>query len=135
MKSQQVRSKHHDDLDEETMPDEWLDYETVEEVEDLTWLIDREIRVMYELDEHPHIVHLDEVFDDKEVACFVMELAKGGEVFHRLLQREVFEELEAADMMVQLLGAVQHIHDQGIVHRDLKVNSKLAYLQHQDPWD
>ena len=54
-----------------------------------------------------------------------MELAKGGEVFHRLLEKEVFEELEAADMMVQLLGAVQHMHQQGIVHRDLKVSYYL----------
>ena len=57
-----------------------------------------------------------------------MELAKGGEVFHRLLEKEVFEELEAADMMVQLLGAVQHMHQQGIVHRDLKVSHFLLFL-------
>ena len=56
-----------------------------------------------------------------------MELAKGGEVFHRLLEKEVFEELEAADMMVQLLGAVQHMHQQGIVHRDLKVSQFLLF--------
>ena len=35
---------------------------------------------MSELD-HPHIVHLEEVYEDQETACFVMELAKGGEVF------------------------------------------------------
>ena len=35
--------------------------ETEEVVEDLTWLIDREIRVMYELDNHPHIIRLEEV--------------------------------------------------------------------------
>ena len=57
----------------------------------------------------------------------MMELAKGGEVFHRLLEKEVFEELEAADMMVQLLGAVQHMHQQGIVHRDLKVSQFLLF--------
>ena len=37
--------------------------ETEEVVEDLTWLIDREIRVMYELDNHPHIIRLEEVIE------------------------------------------------------------------------
>ena len=43
----------------EVLPDH--EDETEEVVEDLTWLIDREIRVMYELDNHPHIIRLEEV--------------------------------------------------------------------------
>ena len=74
-----------------------------EEDEDLTWLVDREIRVMSELD-HPHIVHLEEVYEDKETACFVMELAKGGEVFDRLIQKEFFDEIAASNLVVQVLN-------------------------------
>ena len=70
---------------------------------DLTWLVDREIRVMSELD-HPHIVHLDEVYEDKDTACFVMELAKGGEVFDRLVEKEYFDELSASNLVVQVLS-------------------------------
>ena len=44
----------------EELPDH-EDEGTEEVVEDLTWLIDREIRVMYELDNHPHIIRLEEV--------------------------------------------------------------------------
>ena len=72
-------------------------------VEDLTLIVDREILVMSELD-HPHIVHLDEVYEDKETVCFVMELAKGGEVFNRLVQRVTFDEISAADHIRQLLS-------------------------------
>ena len=74
-----------------------------DEEENLTLLVDREIQVMSELD-HPHIVHLEEVYEDKEVACFVMELAKGGEIFDRLVQKVRFDEIYAADHMVQLLS-------------------------------
>ena len=74
-----------------------------EEDEDLTWLVDREIRVMSELD-HPHIVHLEEVYEDQETACFVMELAKGGEVFDRLIQKEFFDEIAASNLVVQVLN-------------------------------
>ena len=74
-----------------------------QEDEDLTWLVDREIRVMSELD-HPHIVHLEEVYEDQETACFVMELAKGGEVFDRLIQKEFFDEIAASNLVVQVLN-------------------------------
>ena len=45
----------------------------------LSYLIDREIELMSSLD-HPHIVHLNEVYREEDTVCFVMELAKGGEV-------------------------------------------------------
>ena len=76
-----------------------------EEEEDMTWLVDREIKVMRELD-HPHIVHLEEVFEDKETACFVMELAKGGEVFDRLIEKEYFDEISASNLVVQVLSGI-----------------------------
>ena len=43
---------------------------------DLAWLIEKEVRIMSVLD-HPHIVHLNEVYEEKSSVCFVMELAKG----------------------------------------------------------
>ena len=60
---------------------------------------------MRELD-HPHIVHLEEVFEDKETACFVMELAKGGEVFDRLIEKEYFDEISASNLVVQVLSGI-----------------------------
>lgn len=49
-------------------------------------LVDKEIRIMSALD-HPHIIHLEEVFEDENRVCFVMELAQGGEVFDRLVEK------------------------------------------------
>ena len=80
-----------------------------DEEQDLTYLVDREIRVMSELD-HPHIVHLEEVYEDNETACFVMELAKGGEVFDRLVQKASFDEISVADHIVQLLSGLYIIN-------------------------
>ena len=85
-----------------TSDDENEEWES-DEGEDLARIVDREIRVMSELD-HPHIVHLVEVFEDKEVACFVMELAKGGEMFDRLAEKVTFDEIYTADHIVQLLS-------------------------------
>ena len=51
-------------------------------------LVDKEIRIMSALD-HPHIIHLEEVFEDENRVCFVMELAQGGEVFDRLVEKVI----------------------------------------------
>lgn len=45
------------------------------EYEDLRWLIDREIQVMSALD-HPHVIHLEEVYEDDDRVYFILELAK-----------------------------------------------------------
>jgi serine/threonine protein kinase len=51
------------------------------EYEDLRWLIDREIQIMSALD-HPHIIHLEEVYEDEERVYFILELAKVRQVKH-----------------------------------------------------
>lgn len=46
-----------------------------------------------------------------------MELAKGGEVFDRLVEMGNFDEEVTASVVVQLLCAIDYIHKQGIIHR------------------
>ena len=60
----------------------------------ISYLIDKEIAIMSVLD-HAHIVHLNEVFDEDDTVCFVIELAKGGEVFDRLIEQGNFGENQA----------------------------------------
>ena len=53
---------------------------------EILFLVDKEIRIMSALD-HPHVIHLEEVFEGEKNVCFVMELAQGGEVFDRLVEK------------------------------------------------
>ena len=84
--------------------------------EDKMFLVDKEIEIMSQLD-HPHIVRLYEVYENEaEVytisekvpkiptlqVCLVMELAKGGELFDRLLEAGSLGEREAGRVMGQV---------------------------------
>lgn len=45
----------------------------------------------------------------------------GGELFDRIVEKGSYTEKDASDLIRQVLEAVDYMHDQGVVHRDLKV--------------
>mmetsp|Transcript_72089 Transcript_72089/g.233192 ORF Transcript_72089/g.233192 Transcript_72089/m.233192 type:complete len:535 (-) Transcript_72089:23-1627(-) len=79
--------------------------------------------------DHPHIARLFDVYESDEYLHIVMECMEGGELFQRLEERGVFPESEAADIVWQILLALNYIHCHGIVHRDIKLENFLYDLQ------
>merc|ERR1712046_222603 len=54
-----------------------------------------------------------------------MELCKGGELFDYVSKHGVLSEGKAADIVYQMLLAVNYLHGKSIVHRDLKLENFL----------
>jgi serine/threonine protein kinase len=75
-----------------------------------------EVEILQKL-HHPNIVPLYEVIEGRSNICFVMELMNGGELFDRILERERYSEVEAKEVIRQVVSAVQYLHSFDIVHR------------------
>lgn len=84
----------------------------------------REVCCMKALD-HPNIVKLLGVIDTEETMFLVMEYLSGGDMFSYLVNHGRMTEAEARRPFQQLVSALQHCHQRGIVHRDLKLPNLL----------
>lgn len=52
----------------------------------------------------------------------------GGELFDRIVAKGSYSERDAANLIRQILEAVDYMHENGVVHRDLKVNLFKFYI-------
>uniref|UniRef100_A0A7N1A5N6 non-specific serine/threonine protein kinase n=1 Tax=Kalanchoe fedtschenkoi TaxID=63787 RepID=A0A7N1A5N6_KALFE len=85
--------------------------------------VKREISIMRRL-RHPHIVRLKEVLATKTKIFFVMDFARGGELFAKVSKGRFSEEL-CRKYFQQLISAVGYCHARGVFHRDLKPENLL----------
>lgn len=89
-----------------------------------------EIEIMTHLD-HPNVVKLYEVFDEDDYIFLVMELLSGGELFDRIVEKEVYTEREAAETIRPIVDAIRYCHGIGVIHRDLKPEN-LIYVNEEE---
>eukprot|EP00029_Vermamoeba_vermiformis_P013141 TRINITY_DN8062_c0_g1_i1.p1 TRINITY_DN8062_c0_g1~~TRINITY_DN8062_c0_g1_i1.p1 ORF type:complete len:313 (+),score=47.17 TRINITY_DN8062_c0_g1_i1:50-940(+) len=88
-------------------------------------LLHREIHIMRQL-VHPTIVSLIDVFEDEEHIYMVIELVTGGMLFDHIVAKGSYSEQDAANIVRQIVLAVNYMHDNGIAHRDLKPENLLC---------
>ncbi len=69
---------------------------------------------------HPNIVRVYDVNFSDRVNYIVMEYIDGITLKEYIEHKGVLDWKEAVHFTVQILRALQHAHDKGIVHRDIK---------------
>ncbi|WFD44647.1 polo kinase [Malassezia psittaci] len=72
---------------------------------------------------HVHIVQFQDVFEDNENVYFALELCHNGNMNDIVKRRGRYLESEARYFMIQILAGVQHMHNNSIIHRDLKLGN------------
>ncbi|XP_053463590.1 NUAK family SNF1-like kinase 2 [Nycticebus coucang] len=86
--------------------------------------IRREIEIMSSLN-HPHIIAIHEVFENSSKIVIVMEYASRGDLYDYISERQRLSERDARHFFRQIVSAVHYCHQNGIVHRDLKLENIL----------
>src|ERR1051326_1920521 len=69
---------------------------------------------------HNNIVQAIDVGEASGFHYFVMEFVEGCTVYDELAQGKVSTEPEAIDIIGQITRALQHAHERGFIHRDVK---------------
>lgn len=98
-----------------------------------------EVQLLRDVQPHPNIIRLVDVFEDRDDVHIITEMCRGGELFERIKARKdastpveeggtggKFSERESALIVRQILDAVSYCHDaKGVVHRDVKPENFL----------
>ncbi|KAI8485786.1 hypothetical protein Bbelb_364960 [Branchiostoma belcheri] len=91
--------------------------------------INHEIEIMNQL-RHPRILQLYDAFDCGKEVAMIMELITGGELFQLVADEAVeLSEKACVSYVRQLCEAVSYMHEQNILHLDLKVGHVLEHLR------
>jgi serine/threonine protein kinase len=69
---------------------------------------------------HPHIVRVDEVIQEGQLWCMVMEYIDGEDLANWVVKRGVLPEAEALRYIQQIGEALTVVHNNGLLHRDIK---------------
>jgi len=74
---------------------------------------------------HPFLISLKYSFQTADRLCFVMEYVNGGELFFHLTRDRIFSEDRTRFYGAEILLALEYLHQNGIIYRDLKLENLL----------
>lgn len=75
---------------------------------------------------HPNIVSIYDVGHEQDFHYLVMEYVEGQNLKEIIVQKAPVDPLEAIDYLIQILDALEHAHESGVVHRDIKPHNILV---------
>lgn len=82
--------------------------------------------------DHPNVVKLFEVYQDKTCVFLVLEYLDGGELFDYITDRDHLTEADAAKFFDQMMSSIIYCHKNCICHRDLKPDNFMLASKDQD---
>ena len=90
--------------------------------------IKQETAIMEALSKSKNIVKIFETYETKNHICIVMEYICAGDLLTYIKKRSKLTELVAKFIFKQIILAIKYIHDNNIIHRDIKLDNILLDL-------
>lgn len=76
---------------------------------------------------HPNILQMFHYFEDHKRYMLVEDVVEGTELFAKIINQEyIYTENQIAFILRQLLSSVNHMHDNHIIHRDIKLENIMV---------
>jgi len=92
--------------------------------------VHQEVEILYRCTGHPNIVQLQDFYEGKDEFYLVFEMMRGGALINHIERRKRFTEHEASVVLHCVTSALDHLHSEGIAHRDLKFDNLLCADPH-----
>ena len=91
-----------------------------------------ELRIMTELFPCPFLQKCHMSFESRSDVFFVLDLIEGGDLFSHLVnrmhcQQKGFSESQVSIILAEVILGLEHLHEQGYIHRDIKVHNHLNF--------
>ena len=74
---------------------------------------------------HPNIVQIFDIGNEKSLVYMVMELLDGGSVQDRIERHGVLEPVQAIDVAIAMARGLGFAHQNNVIHRDVKLDNVL----------
>jgi len=85
----------------------------------------KEVRILHSMN-HRNIIGFRGHVEQGDMHYIVMEVAMMGTLLEQLRAKKIFAEDACRNYFKQLLAGVRHLHERGVVHRDLKLENVLV---------
>lgn len=82
--------------------------------------------------DHPNVLSYTEVYEDQEKIYLISDQMH-DELWASMLTKKQFTEKDAAYILWQMLSALIYLHNQGVVHRNIRPSNIL--VKEDGKWD
>ena len=83
-------------------------------------LFEQEVRILYQIGEHPQIPSIITHFEEGGEFYFVQEYIEGNTFAQELAQGKIYNHQQVVEIVTELLSVLTFVHNQGVIHRDIK---------------
>jgi eukaryotic-like serine/threonine-protein kinase len=104
-------------------------FSSVQGLETAKRLFDTEAKVLYQLGDHDQIPRLLAHFEHDQEFYLAQELIVGVPLSEELVSGEPWAEAQVIAMVQDLLGVLSFVHQQGVIHRDIKPQNLIRRSQ------